>query len=327
MISFLDLFKWDRFVATSFIELLFWLLAAVAVLLGISGLVGGISLVSTSPGGGLLAIALSIVGALAGIVAARVVCEAVIMLFRVNENLMDIRDNLGAIDRLAPAPHSAPAPVVAELSFAEVLEEALAEPMLPPAATDEFLRADTRGLEARSAETSSLEARLAEIRARREGTSAPARVEPAPAVSPPRPAPSSARGHSEEPAAPAWAPEPAPAAARAPAPEVRPVSAPKHAEAKQPESRKSELRKPAASDEPVQAKPAEAKPVDAKLADVAPAEVAVTPVVKPPEGAAPQDAGDAAEKLVDAASDALAREAEKTADIVAGDKPKANDAA
>jgi hypothetical protein len=157
MISFLDLFKCERFVATSFAELLFWLLAAVAVLLGLSGVVSGIGQAQVEPAGGLITIALSIVGGLAGIVAARMLCEAVIMVFRANESLLDIRDSLASTPErpsataqaaagvAEPAPVPAPVPVqaaapAAALSFAEVLEAALAEPepasMMPPLPSD-----------------------------------------------------------------------------------------------------------------------------------------------------------------------------------------------
>ncbi|MBN9026728.1 MAG: DUF4282 domain-containing protein, partial [Rhizobiales bacterium] len=102
MTSFLDLFKWDRFVATSVIELLFWLLAAIAVLFGVSGLLNGLALVQLAPVAALITIAVSIIGTLAAVVLARVACEAVIMLFRVNENLMDIRDSLANAAERSP---------------------------------------------------------------------------------------------------------------------------------------------------------------------------------------------------------------------------------
>ncbi|WP_018183724.1 DUF4282 domain-containing protein [Kaistia granuli] len=336
MISFLDLFKWDRFVATSFIELLFWLLAAIAVLFGVSGLIGGITLASVDPAGGLLAIAVSIIGGFAGIVAARVACEAVIMLFRVNENLMDIRDNLGAIERHAPVPAAAPlaavAPVAPELSFAEVLEVALSEPMdVGPIGAGEGRRGDTRSAEARSAETSSLEARLADIRARRESVSATARAaEPAPAVSRPPAASAGTKAHLEEPAAPAWVAPPhvepsvdgKPAEARSAAPDVRPATGPRIAEARQAESRKVEARKPVAKDE---TPAAERKPADP--ASGTPPVAEPRPAGAKSKDAATEDAKAVAEKLVDDASKVLAREAEATVDAAAPAKSKAHDAA
>ncbi|MBN9435337.1 MAG: DUF4282 domain-containing protein [Bosea sp.] len=92
MNSFFDVFKWDRFIAPSAMELLFWLVSAIAVLFGVWGLSSGIAMVETAPVPGLVLIAVSIIGTLAGIVAARIACEAVVILFRVNENLMDIAE-------------------------------------------------------------------------------------------------------------------------------------------------------------------------------------------------------------------------------------------
>lgn len=236
MISFLDLFKWDRFVATSVIELLFWLLAAIAVLFGISGLLSGLALVQIAPGHGLLAIAGSMIGTLAAIVAARVVCEAVVMLFRVNENLMDIRDSLAnAAER---QPHAIEVPALDP--YAAAIEAMLPEPPRPAAATTpppsraenrwgeprppephppepraqeprqepkaEPRSSEARAAEARSSETASLEARLAEIRARREAAAARVSTPPSQSLDAGL---AGARAHLEEAAAPKWEGPPA----------------------------------------------------------------------------------------------------------------------
>ncbi|SHF15049.1 protein of unknown function [Kaistia soli DSM 19436] len=92
MNSFFDVFKWDRFVAPSAMELLFWLVSAIAVLFGVWGLVSGLAMVGENALPGLILIAISIIGTLVGIIAARVACEAIVILFRVNENLMDIAE-------------------------------------------------------------------------------------------------------------------------------------------------------------------------------------------------------------------------------------------
>jgi hypothetical protein len=282
MISFLDLFKWDRFVATSFIELLFWLLTAIAVLLGIAGVAGGVVQAGVDPAGGLVAIALSILGGFAGIVAARALCEAVIMLFRVNENLMDIRDSLAAAQGSHAPEHAAPPPQFVAVepvepvpSFADVLELALSEPdpvAVMPVAPPELAWQDPlptpKAAETKSPETSSLEARLAEIRARRESATASAVRSPAPATAPPeKPSPAVGRGAGSEPVAPVVAPEPVPAAVVV-APEVKPVARPaepKRAEVRKPdEVRKSdEAKKPDESKKPDEArKPGEPKKPD-----------------------------------------------------------------
>jgi hypothetical protein len=309
MISFLDLFKWDRFVATSFIEVLFWLLTAIAVLLGVAGVIDGVAQVSVDPARGLFAIALSILGGLAAIVVARTLCEAAIMLFRVNENLMDIRDNLAAAnERHAPAVPLAPEPVVNGLSFAQVLEEALAEPdpasMMPPPPPelDYWLEPpvpEQKPAEPKSPETSSLEARLAEIRARREAAASAMGVNAAaPATShPEKTPPAVGKGGFAASVVPAPVPpvavtEGRPTAAGS-APEVRPAARP--AEPNRAESKKPDENK------------AVAGPVVGPLAGSVPGPT--PPTVQ------------AAEKQVDDASKMLVREAEATVD-----KPKADDA-
>ncbi|MET4634082.1 DUF4282 domain-containing protein [Kaistia defluvii] len=282
MTSFFDLFKWDRFVATSVIELLFWLLAAIAVLFGISGLLNGLALVQLAPVNALLAIAFSIIGTLAAIVAARVACEAVIMLFRVNENLMDIRDNIAAPPERAPFV-AAPVPVVEDpfvMAFEEMLpappepvtapvatraEGRWSETRAPAARTSETARVPEPRLEGKSSETSSLEARLAEIRARRDGVAAAAAraaaTTAAPAVTDAGLA--GARLHLEEAAAPKW--------------EAPPVISARRDEAK-PEPVKAaavEVKPPGVETKPAIATApiAEAKPVEPKAPEVKPAEV------------------------------------------------------
>jgi len=274
MTSFFDLFKWDRFVATSVIELLFWLLAAIAVLFGISGLLNGLALVQLAPVSALLAIAFSIIGTLAAIVAARVACEAVVMLFRVNENLMDIRDSLATPSERAPVV-AAPAPVVEDpfvMAFEEMLP-APPEPVAPPVATraegrwsetrapapraPETARVAEPRPEGKSSETSSLEARLAEIRARRDGVAAAAAraaaTTAAPAVTDAGLA--GARLHLEEAAAPKW--------------EAPPVMSGRREETK-PEPVKAatvEVKPPVVETKAVAPKPPEARGPDAKAAD------------------------------------------------------------
>lgn len=193
MISFFDVFKWDRFVAPSMAELLFWLLSLVFVLLGVCGIVAGLSLVNTQPATGLLAIALSLIGAVAGIVGSRVFCEFVVMTFRLNENLMEIRDaaNAAAAERIPAQParsalpaREAPAvasPVVPEVRVTDARPETRPQPGRAP----EVRAAENRPIEPRSQETNALEVRLAEIRARRAAIHPPIpRLSVAPVIQP-----------------------------------------------------------------------------------------------------------------------------------------------
>jgi hypothetical protein len=159
MISFFDIFRWDRFVATSVIELLFWLLAGVSVLLAGYGIFAGLSMLSSSSDiGGLIVIALSIIGGLTGIVAARVLCEAIVILFRINENLLDIRENAG----VTPAP--TPASAVPQTSAIEDAETALLERKLAESRQQAVRRLEAREHEARRYEPAPEPARSPESR-------------------------------------------------------------------------------------------------------------------------------------------------------------------
>lgn len=190
MISFFDIFRWDRFVAPSMAELCFWLLSLVAVLAGVFGLVSGFGLVTLDPVAGLLTIAASIIGPVGGIVAARLFCEFILMAFRINENLLEIRDAIqqgGSVMAPAAEPQRPAAPVFAQepafTADAETPEPVrvvhapavrAAEPRHEEArpapehrAVEHRSPAPFRTPAERSAETNALEARLAEIRARR----------------------------------------------------------------------------------------------------------------------------------------------------------------
>ncbi|WEK50021.1 MAG: DUF4282 domain-containing protein [Candidatus Kaistia colombiensis] len=329
MTSFLDLFKWDRFVATSVIELLFWLLATIAVLFGISGLLNGLALVQLAPVNALLAIAASIIGTLAAIVAARVVCEAVIMLFRVNESLMDIRDGLANAAERAPFV-IAEAPVLDPL--AAMVEDMLPEPprpaasgrvenrwgeTRPPEPRAEHRVSEPRAVEPKSSETSSLEARLAEIRARREATAARIAATTAPSDSPDAGL-ASARMHLEEAAAPKWVAPPVAADTGDEASLAGGDASPSHAEFKAPEvkapeprrgeGRKTDARKAVNPPGPAVVKAVEEAQVDltdaAKDAAAGPAGALATAVAEVPAGEADAPQGGTAseaQKATDAA--------------------------
>ncbi|MCX5515627.1 hypothetical protein C3941_06745 [Kaistia algarum] len=100
MNSFFDIFRWDRFVATNAIEVLFWLVAGLSVLGGGYGVLAGVHSLQADEVGGLIVIALSIIGGVTGIVFARILCEAIVILFRINDNLADL------VERDADAPAS-----------------------------------------------------------------------------------------------------------------------------------------------------------------------------------------------------------------------------
>ncbi len=92
MTSFFDVFRWNRFISPFAMELLFWLFSALVTLSGAWFLYTGIAMTERDAAPGLILIAMSIIGTLVGVIAARVACEAIVILFRVNENLMDIAE-------------------------------------------------------------------------------------------------------------------------------------------------------------------------------------------------------------------------------------------
>jgi sorbitol-specific phosphotransferase system component IIBC len=95
MFAFRDLFQWDRFITPSIIKVFYWLAVGLSVLFGVSGIVTGLSLMLLSPFAGLFAVVASLIGILIGVVAARIVAEYVLIMFRINEHLGAIRHRGG----------------------------------------------------------------------------------------------------------------------------------------------------------------------------------------------------------------------------------------
>ena len=92
MFSFNDLFQWERFITPSIIKLFYWLAVAIAALLGICGIISAIGMMSVSPFGGFMTLIGSVLGFVVGVIAARIVAEFVLIVFRINEHLGAIRD-------------------------------------------------------------------------------------------------------------------------------------------------------------------------------------------------------------------------------------------
>jgi hypothetical protein len=95
MFDFRDLFQWERFITPSIIKVFYWLTIVLALLFGLSGILSGLALMFASPLGGLVAIVGSLLGMLIGIIAARIVAEYVLIMFRINEHLGAIRNRGG----------------------------------------------------------------------------------------------------------------------------------------------------------------------------------------------------------------------------------------
>ena len=91
MFDIRDLFQWERFVAPSMIKIFYWLTLAVVVLTGLRGVIYGLLEMAGSLVGGLLAIIGALLMTLIGIVLARIAAEFVLMVFRIDDHLGEIR--------------------------------------------------------------------------------------------------------------------------------------------------------------------------------------------------------------------------------------------
>ncbi|MGJ4941789.1 DUF4282 domain-containing protein [Bradyrhizobium sp. STM 3843] len=92
MFEFRDLFQWDRFITPAIIKTFYWLVIALVILFGVSGIFSGLAAMAISPFGGFLMLLSSIAGVIVGIVFSRIIAEFVLIVFRINEHLGAIRD-------------------------------------------------------------------------------------------------------------------------------------------------------------------------------------------------------------------------------------------
>jgi hypothetical protein len=92
MLEFGDLFQWDRFITPTIIKSFYWLVIALTVLFGISGIFSGLTAMAISPFGGFIQVLSSLAGVFVGIIFSRIAAEFVLIVFRINEHLGAIRD-------------------------------------------------------------------------------------------------------------------------------------------------------------------------------------------------------------------------------------------
>jgi uncharacterized protein DUF4282 len=97
MFEFRDLFQWDRFITPTVIKTFYWLVIALILLAGVSGVFSGLAAMAISPFGGFLVLLSSIIGAAVGVVFSRIVAEFILIVFRINEHLGAIRDQGGGM--------------------------------------------------------------------------------------------------------------------------------------------------------------------------------------------------------------------------------------
>jgi hypothetical protein len=92
MFGISDLFQWERFITPSIIKVFYWLAVVISVLLGFAGALNSLMLMVGNPVVGVMSLVCCVLGALMGIVLARIVAEFVLIVFRINEHLGAIRN-------------------------------------------------------------------------------------------------------------------------------------------------------------------------------------------------------------------------------------------
>jgi hypothetical protein len=92
MFDFQDLFQWDRFITPTIIKTFYWLVIALIMLFGISGIFSGLAMMAVSPFGGFIVLLSAIASVLVGVIFSRIAAEFVLIVFRINEHLGAIRD-------------------------------------------------------------------------------------------------------------------------------------------------------------------------------------------------------------------------------------------
>jgi hypothetical protein len=92
MFGISDLFQWERFITPSIIKIFYWLAVVISVLLGFAGAVNSLIMMAGNPVVGMMSLLSCLLGALMGIVLARIVAEFVLIVFRINEHLGAIRN-------------------------------------------------------------------------------------------------------------------------------------------------------------------------------------------------------------------------------------------
>jgi hypothetical protein len=92
MVDFSELLQWDRFITPSIIRVFYWLCLVMVSLAGLSLILTSFCMMAINFFAGLLMLVASMVFILAGIIFVRILCELVMVIFRINEHLGAIRD-------------------------------------------------------------------------------------------------------------------------------------------------------------------------------------------------------------------------------------------
>ena len=92
MIDYNDLLQWDRFITPSIIQIFYWLAVGLTVMAGLSFVVTALGMMAVNLFAGFFTLIAGLLFILAGVIFARIVCELVMVAFRINEHLAAIRD-------------------------------------------------------------------------------------------------------------------------------------------------------------------------------------------------------------------------------------------
>ena len=91
MFAFSDLFQWERFITPQIIKIFYWLAVAISILAGLSGIGSGLAMMLVNPFAGLIAVVISMIGIVIGVIFARIAAEFILIVFRISEHLGAIR--------------------------------------------------------------------------------------------------------------------------------------------------------------------------------------------------------------------------------------------
>jgi hypothetical protein len=97
-----ELLQWDRFITPLIIRVFYWLCLTMTALAGLSLILTALGMMAINFVAGLLLLIASMIFILTGIIFVRILCELVMVIFRINEHLGAIRDRGVEIDPPAP---------------------------------------------------------------------------------------------------------------------------------------------------------------------------------------------------------------------------------
>jgi hypothetical protein len=92
MLGISDLVQLRRFVSYTLVRILFWLIVAVSVVIGVAGIASSLAMMPFSQVLGWIFLVASLIGVIMGVILARIIAELVLVLFWMNERLGAIRN-------------------------------------------------------------------------------------------------------------------------------------------------------------------------------------------------------------------------------------------